>query len=173
MNRTISELIERFPAIGDRFSKIQQGNFTIPVRSPITCSVLGYAKSTSLEEYHGVVENAVEEFKRWRLIPAPRRGEIIRQIGIQLREHKRQLGELISIEVGKIRVEGEGEIQEAIDIADFAVGLSRQLYGLTMHSERPNHRMYEQWHPLGVVGVITAFNFPAEVWAWNSCVAAV
>src|SRR5690606_22142307 len=103
----------------------------------------------------------------------PKRGEVVRQLGNALRERKDDLGRLVSLEMGKIRAEGLGEVQEAIDIADLAVGLSRQLYGLTMHSERPGHRMYEQWHPLGIVGIITAFNFPAAVWAWNAMIAAV
>ena len=112
-------------------------------------------------------------FKRWRSLPAPARGEIVRQMGEALRAAKDDLGALVSLEVGKIRQEGLGEVQEGIDIADFAVGLSRQLYGLSMHSERPAHRMMEQWHPLGVVGCITAFNFPHAVWAWNAMLAAV
>ena len=107
------------------------------------------------------------------MVPAPRRGEIVREIANELRLHKRDLGALVSLEMGKILPEGLGEVQEMIDIADFAVGLSRQLYGLTMHSERPGHRMYEQWHPLGIVGVISAFNFPVAVWAWNAMIAAV
>jgi aldehyde dehydrogenase (NAD+) len=111
--------------------------------------------------------------KEWRRLPAPQRGEIVRRIGGAFREHKEALGELLTLEVGKIRPEGVGEIVECIDIADFAVGLSRQLYGLSMHSERPRHRMYEQWHPLGTIGIITAFNFPAAVWAWNAMLAAV
>ncbi|MFO0875478.1 MAG: aldehyde dehydrogenase family protein [Phycisphaerales bacterium] len=125
----------------------------------------------------GSMERAVARAERaqraWRRVPAPQRGEIVRRIGDALRAEKTRLGELVSIEVGKIRAEGLGEIQEAIDIADFAVGLSRQLYGLAMHSERPRHRMFEQWHPLGTIGVITAFNFPAAVWAWNAMIAAV
>ncbi len=124
--------------------------------------------------YEAAVSNAAERFRSWwRLVPAPKRGEIVRLIGLALRERRDVLGELISLETGKIRAEGIGEIQECIDICDFAVGLSRQLYGMTTHSERPRHRMYEQWHPLGVVGIITAFNFPAAVWAWNAMIAAV
>lgn len=119
------------------------------------------------------VASASQRFRTWRMAPAPKRGEIVRLIGLALREKREALGELISLEMGKIRAEGIGEIQECIDICDFAVGLSRQLYGLTTHSERPRHRMYEQWHPLGVVGIITAFNFPAAVWAWNAMIAAV
>ena len=109
----------------------------------------------------------------WRMVPAPQRGEIVREIGDELRAHKDDLGALVTLEMGKILAEGLGEVQEMIDIADFAVGLSRQLYGLTMHSERPGHRMYEQWHPLGIVGVISAFNFPVAVWSWNAMIAAV
>jgi aldehyde dehydrogenase (NAD+) len=125
------------------------------------------------DDYEEVVGRAAETFLRWRLTPAPVRGGIIREIGEELRRNKEALGALVSIEMGKILQEGLGEVQEMIDVCDFAVGLSRQLYGLTMHSERPGHRMYEQWHPLGVVGVITAFNFPVAVWAWNAMIAAV
>jgi len=125
------------------------------------------------EDYEKVVEHAVEVFQRWRMLPAPKRGQIVREIGDELRRHKDDLGALVSLEMGKILAEGKGEVQEMIDIADFAVGLSRQLYGLTMPSERPAHRMYEQWHPLGVVGVVTAFNFPVAVWSWNAMIAAV
>jgi len=124
-------------------------------------------------DYEYVVTRAREAFLDWRMMPAPQRGEIVRQIALELREHKDALGALVSLEMGKILAEGLGEVQEMIDIADFAVGLSRQLYGLTMHSERPGHRMYEQWHPLGIVGVISAFNFPVAVWSWNAMIAAV
>lgn len=124
-------------------------------------------------EYDQVVRQAAAAFHSWRMIPAPKRGEIVREIGNELRRFKAELGALVSIEMGKILAEGQGEVQEMIDMADFAVGLSRQLYGLTMHSERPGHRMYEQWHPLGVIGVISAFNFPVAVWAWNAMIAAV
>jgi len=120
-----------------------------------------------------VVERAQEAFRAWQTIPAPKRGEVIRQLGNALREHKKDLGRLVTLEAGKIVAEGEGEVQEMIDICDFAVGLSRQLYGLTIASERPQHRMLEQWHPLGLVGIITAFNFPVAVWSWNSALAAV
>lgn len=123
--------------------------------------------------YDQTVAAARQAFPSWRMMPAPKRGEVIRDLGNALREYKQPLGELITLENGKIRSEGLGEVQEMIDICDFAVGLSRQLYGLTMHSERPGHRMYEQWHPLGAVGIITAFNFPAAVWAWNAAIAAV
>jgi aldehyde dehydrogenase (NAD+) len=125
------------------------------------------------DEYDRAVARAIKVQEHWRRLPAPKRGEIVRLIGQAMRDREDLLGELVSLEVGKIRAEGVGEIQECIDIADFAVGLSRQLYGLAMHSERPQHRMYEQWHPLGVIGIITAFNFPAAVWAWNAMVAAV
>ena len=141
--------------------------------SPINGQLLTTLRSTSNSEYDQKIIQSQTIFKSWRQLPAPKRGEIVRQIGNSLRESKTALGEIVSLEVGKIRSEGEGEVQEAIDIADFAVGLSRQLYGLSMHSERPDHRMYEQWHSLGIVGVISAFNFPAAVWAWNAFIAAV
>jgi aldehyde dehydrogenase (NAD+) len=130
-------------------------------------------RQISRAEYDNAVALAISTFQRWRVLPAPRRGEIVREIAGELRARKSDLGALVTVEMGKILAEGEGEVQEMIDIADFAVGLSRQLYGLTMHSERPGHRMYEQWHPLGPVGVITAFNFPVAVWAWNAMIAAV
>lgn len=141
--------------------------------SPVDGSFLGKVKYASEKEYEIAVQSAQDAFKEWREIPAPKRGEIIRQIGDELRKYKSALGTLVSYEMGKIYQEGLGEVQEMIDICDFAVGLSRQLYGLTMHSERPGHRMYEQWHPLGVVGVISAFNFPVAVWSWNAMIAAV
>jgi aldehyde dehydrogenase (NAD+) len=124
-------------------------------------------------EYERVVASAARHACDWREVPAPRRGELVRRIGLALRESKHALGGLIALETGKIKAEGDGEVQEMIDIADFAVGLSRMMYGKTMHSERPQHRLYEQWHPLGVVGVVTAFNFPAAVWSWNAFIAAV
>jgi len=145
----------------------------LEVRSPADNSVIGSVRMASAQDYELVVTTAQEAFKKWRLVPAPQRGEVIRQLGEEFRAHKEELGALISLEMGKIRAEGEGEVQECIDIFDFAVGLSRQLYGLTMHSERSSHRMYEQWQPLGVVGIITAFNFPMAVWAWNAAIAAV
>ncbi|KPK13282.1 MAG: aldehyde dehydrogenase [Anaerolineae bacterium SG8_19] len=123
--------------------------------------------------YDVLVRRASKTFESWRLVPAPQRGQFIRDLGDALREFKEPLGELVSLEMGKIRIEGTGEVQEMIDICDFAVGLSRQLYGLSMHSERPGHRMYEQWHPLGPIGIITAFNFPVAVWSWNAAIAAV
>jgi aldehyde dehydrogenase (NAD+) len=128
---------------------------------------------SSPEQIDSTIQKAHQAFHEWRTIPAPKRGEIVRQIGDALRAHKDDLGRLVSYEMGKILQEGLGEVQEMIDICDFAVGLSRQLYGLSMHSERPEHRMFEQWHPLGVVGVISAFNFPVAVWSWNAMIAAV
>jgi len=145
----------------------------LEVTSPTDGSVIGYVRQVSEEEFDKIVARAHEAFLEWRKVPAPRRGEVVRQLGLALREAKEDLGKLVSLEMGKIQAEGEGEVQEMIDICDFAVGLSRQLYGNTMQSERPDHRMFEQWHPLGVVGVITAFNFPVAVWAWNSALAAV
>ena len=141
--------------------------------SPIDGSIRGKVRLATPAEYETCVQRATEAFQQWQTVPAPRRGEIIRQLGNALREAKHGLGRLVTIEAGKIPAEGEGEVQEMIDICDFAVGLSRQLYGLTIASERPQHRMMEQWHPLGVVGVITSFNFPIAVWAWNSALAAV
>lgn len=143
------------------------------VHSPIDDQLLVQLGAASPAQYHEVVTKSGEAFEHWRRVPAPVRGQAIREIADALRTHKKALGRLVSIETGKILSEGEGEIQEAIDVADFAVGLSRQLCGQTMHSERPSHRMFEQWHPLGIVGVITAFNFPAAVWAWNAMIAAV
>ncbi len=141
--------------------------------SPVDGKVIGEVSSTTREEYEKVITKAEQAFKEWRLIPAPKRGEIVRQLGEKLRQYKEDLGKLVSYEMGKSLQEGYGEVQEMIDICDFAVGLSRQLYGLTIHSERPSHRMYEQYHPLGIVGVITAFNFPVAVWSWNTCLALV
>jgi len=141
--------------------------------SPIDGRVLATVRTATPEEYERVVQRAKEAFEQWQIIPAPKRGELIRQLGNALREAKSDLGRLVTLEAGKITAEGEGEVQEMIDICDFAVGLSRQLYGLTIASERPQHRMMEQWLPLGIVGIITAFNFPVAVWAWNSALAGV
>lgn len=141
--------------------------------NPSAGEPLARVAMASAQDYESVAAAAHETFLRWRTHPAPKRGEVIRQIGLALREHKQELGALVSLEMGKILAEGLGEVQEMIDMADFAVGLSRQLYGLTMQSERPQHRMYEQWHPLGPVGVISAFNFPVAVWSWNAFIAAV
>ncbi|MEN0002555.1 MAG: aldehyde dehydrogenase family protein [Bacteroidota bacterium] len=148
------------------------GNY-IASYSPVDGAKIGEVSVTSAKEYEQVMEHAQRAFETWRTIPAPKRGEIVRQYGNELRAHKDALGRLVSYEMGKSLQEGWGEVQEMIDICDFAVGLSRQLYGLTMHSERPNHRMYEQWHPLGVVGIISAFNFPVAVWSWNAMIALV
>jgi aldehyde dehydrogenase (NAD+) len=139
--------------------------------NPATGDVLARVKTVNAAEYDRIVDDAAHAFTRWRALPAPKRGEIVRQIGEALRAKKDDLGALVTLEMGKIYPEGRGEVQEMIDIADFATGLSRQLYGLTMHSERPGHRMYEQWHPLGPIGVISAFNFPVAVWSWNALVA--
>ncbi len=146
------------------------GNY-IESYSPVDGQLIGKVEETSQEGYEKTMQKSLEAFKVWRKMPAPQRGEIVRQVGEQLRKYKEPLGKLVSYEMGKSLQEGLGEVQEMIDICDFAVGLSRQLYGLTMHSERPNHRMYEQWHPLGAVGIITAFNFPVAVWSWNSALA--
>jgi aldehyde dehydrogenase (NAD+) len=143
------------------------------VVTPIDGSVIAKVAQASEADYEHVLKTAHESFLEWRMTPAPLRGQIVREIGDELRRAKEPLGKLVTLEMGKIVAEGAGEVQEAIDIADFAVGLSRQLYGLTMQSERPQHRMYEQWHPLGVVGIITAFNFPVAVWSWNAMIAAV
>ncbi|WP_436489992.1 L-piperidine-6-carboxylate dehydrogenase [Chitinophaga sp. ARDCPP14] len=139
--------------------------------SPVNNKKIITVRSASREDYDQVVAVAQEAFQEWRTWPAPKRGEIVRQIGVALREHKEHLGKLVSYEMGKSLQEGYGEVQEMIDICDFAVGLSRQLHGLTMHSERPGHRMYEQWHPLGITGIISAFNFPVAVWSWNAMLA--
>src|SRR5918993_962913 len=136
--------------------------------NPASEEVIGRIVTASDSDYEQIVEKAQAAFKKWRLMPPPARGEIVRQLGQALREHKRELGLLVTLETGKIRTEGEGEVQEMIDMCDFAVGLSRQLYGLTIATERAQHRLFEQWHPLGPVGCITAFNFPVAVWAWNA-----
>src|SRR5947209_2473671 len=141
--------------------------------NPADGSVIARVTMAGADDYDRVVRAASEAFEKWRMLPAPQRGEIVRQISNELRAHKDELGALVSIEMGKILAEGMGEVQEMIDVADFAVGLSRQLYGFTMHSERPGHRMYEQWHPLGIAGVVSAFNFPVAVWSWNAMIAAV
>ncbi|KGM57492.1 aldehyde dehydrogenase [Lysobacter arseniciresistens ZS79] len=140
--------------------------------NPTDGEVLARVQASSQADYEKIVERAQAAFKVWRNTPAPRRGEAVRLCADALREHKDALGSLVALEMGKSKPEGDGEVQEMIDIGEFAVGLSRQLYGLTMHSERPGHRMYEQWHPLGIVGIISAFNFPVAVWAWNALVAA-
>lgn len=141
--------------------------------NPTTGESIARVVQATEKDYEEVLFQAVEAFATWRMVPAPKRGLVIRDFAQVLREIKEPLGELVTLEMGKIKAEGLGEVQEMIDICDFAVGLSRQLYGLTMHSERPGHRMYEQWHPLGAIGVITAFNFPVAVWSWNAAIAAV
>jgi aldehyde dehydrogenase (NAD+) len=145
----------------------------LDVFSPIDGSRIAGVRQVTEDEYDGIVDRAHAAFLEWRKVPAPRRGEVVRQLGNRLRENKEALGALVTLEMGKIAAEGQGEVQEMIDICDFAVGLSRQLYGLTMTSERTDHRMMEQWHPLGIVGVISAFNFPVAVWSWNAAIAAV
>jgi aldehyde dehydrogenase (NAD+) len=145
----------------------------ITSHTPTDGSEIASVAVTTREQYDELVEKSAEAFKTWRMMPAPERGEIVRQIGLKLREYKEPLGKLVSFEMGKIYQEGLGEVQEMIDICDFAVGQSRMLYGKTMHSERPQHRMYEQWHPLGPVGVISAFNFPVAVYSWNAMIAAI
>jgi len=149
-----------------------QGDF-ITSFSPVDGKEIGKVRMTTPEEYERIIEKSQEAFKSFKNIPAPQRGEIVRQLGNKLREYKEPLGKLVSYEMGKSLQEGMGEVQEMIDICDFAVGLSRQLYGLTMPSERPKHRMFEQWIPLGTIGVITSFNFPVAVWAWNAAIALV
>ena len=151
---------------------LETGGSLLPVHSPIDGSEIAKVKLATVEDYEKVVGEAQAVFAKWRMEPAPKRGAILREVGEALRVHKDDLGRLITFEVGKILSEGLGEVQESIDMADLAVGMSRQLCGLTMHSERSRHRMYEQWHPLGIVGIITAFNFPNAVWAWNAMVAA-
>src|SRR5437868_2436178 len=141
--------------------------------NPATGQVQGSIRAVARAEYEAKVTAALRRFEEWRMRPAPKRGEIVRRLGELLREHREGLGELVSLESGKIRAEGVGEVQEMIDVCDFAVGLSRQLHGLTIASERPEHRLMEQWHPLGPVGIVTAFNFPVAVWAWNAALAAV
>jgi aldehyde dehydrogenase (NAD+) len=141
--------------------------------NPATGAVLGAVRAATTADYERVMVSASAVADAWRQVPAPKRGEAVRLVGDELRRHKSALGSLVTLEMGKIKAEGDGEVQEMIDIADFAVGQSRMLYGLSMHSERPSHRMFEQWHPLGVVGVISAFNFPVAVWAWNAFLAAI
>ncbi|RUL82170.1 L-piperidine-6-carboxylate dehydrogenase [Tautonia sociabilis] len=173
------ELLERL-GLRDRHPGVCSGPWSDPPGgeeivsiNPSTGEPIATVVGGSIADYDAVADRAVAAFKRWRTLPAPRRGEAVRRIGQALREHKDDLGMLVTLEVGKIRSEGLGEVQEMIDMADFAVGLSRQLYGLTIASERPGHRMFEQWHPIGPVGIISAFNFPVAVWSWNAMVAAV
>ena len=152
---------------------LDTGGSELAVENPTTGEQIGAVVRSDADDYEKVIASSVATFEEWRTLPAPKRGNFVREFGNILREYKEPLGALVALEMGKIKAEGEGEVQEMIDICDFAVGLSRQLYGLTIASERPNHRMYEQWHPLGPVGVISAFNFPVAVWSWNSTLAAV
>lgn len=152
-------------------SAASNGNLTS--FNPTNGEKIADVHTCTMADYEHLIKKATQDFAIWREMPAPKRGEVIRQIGMKLREYKDSLGSLVSLEMGKSKQEGDGEVQEMIDIADFAVGQSRMLYGNSMHSERPKHRMYEQWHPYGVVGVISAFNFPVAVWAWNAFIAAI
>ena len=158
--------------IGER-SLSDDSGLLIESRNPANGELIASVRSTTASEYEQVIAAAQESAQFWHTIPAPVRGEAVRRIGDGLRKHKDALGSLVTLEMGKIKAEGDGEVQEMIDICDFAVGQSRMLYGRTMHSERPQHRMYEQWHPLGVVGTISAFNFPVAVYSWNACIASV
>ena len=158
-------------AIGGRYEAGSGPRITTV--SPINGGALKDVGTASVDEVAEGIEATSEAFHSWRLVPAPVRGELVRRYGQNLRAHKKDLGALVTLEVGKIPAEAEGEVQEMIDICDFAVGLSRQLYGLSIQSERPEHRLTEQWHPLGPIGVITAFNFPVAVWAWNAALALV
>jgi aldehyde dehydrogenase (NAD+) len=152
---------------------IAGGGGELPSVDPATGAVIAAVRQADASAYERVVSVAAEAFRTWRMVPAPRRGDVVHALGVELRHHKEALARLVSLEMGKTLQEALGEVQEMIDMCDFAVGLSRQLYGLSMHSERPRHRMYEQWHPLGVVGVISSFNFPVSVWSWNAAIAAV
>ncbi|NLY65658.1 MAG: aldehyde dehydrogenase family protein, partial [Alcaligenaceae bacterium] len=167
MNPTQELLI----SLGVNISSLQEGS--LPVYSPIDGASIANVTEQSSAEVSAAIDHAHTAYTQWRQVPAARRGELVRLLGEELRANKEALGKLVSIEAGKIIAEGLGEVQEMIDICDFAVGLSRQLYGLTIASERPGHRMMETWHPLGVVGVITAFNFPVAVWSWNTALALV
>lgn len=165
------DAVHTHPGISTGSSWVEGKGLPIQSHSPVDGNLIGKVNTASIEDFNVALQTAEEAWKHWRLIPAPKRGEIIRQIGEALRVNKENLGTLVSYEMGKSLQEGLGEVQEMIDICDFAVGLSRQLHGLTMHSERPGHRMYEQYHPIGVVGIISAFNFPVAVWSWNSMLA--
>ncbi len=175
MQKFLTELkiSEKNKGVSTGTNWISSSGEQITSSSPVDGKKIATVNGCDKKSFDLVVETAKEAFKEWRQWPAPKRGEIVRQIGNELRENKPNLGKLVSYEMGKSLQEGLGEVQEMIDICDFAVGLSRQLYGLTMHSERPGHRMYEQYHPLGIVGIISAFNFPVAVWSWNSMLAIV
>jgi len=164
-------ITSKHPGTSTGLDWMVSGGDSITSLSPVDGNVIGSVESSSLDHYNEVINTATSAFKVWRMIPAPKRGEIVRQFGEELRKNKINLGKLVSYEMGKSYQEGLGEVQEMIDICDFAVGLSRQLCGITLHSERSQHRMYEQYHPLGVVGIISAFNFPVAVWAWNAALA--
>lgn len=159
------------PGVSTGTNWLRSSGSRIESYSPVDGKLIGAVQGADEASYRKTVKTSIDAFREWRNWPAPKRGEVVRQIGEALRRYKEPLGKLVSYEMGKSNTEGLGEVQEMIDICDFAVGLSRQLHGLTMHSERPHHRMYEQWHPLGVVGIITAFNFPVAVWSWNSMLA--
>lgn len=169
-SRSVRRIFDQIGAEGDSGSG---SDADIEVRSPIDGDVIGKVAKTDDVQLGLILERAQRAFLEWRVVPAPRRGEVVRLLGQELRRHKESLGELVSLEVGKVASEGRGEVQEMIDVCDFAVGLSRQLYGSTMTSERAGHRLMEQWHPIGPVGIITAFNFPVAVWAWNAALALV
>jgi len=159
------------PGVSTGLQWVKTNQKPIPSYSPVDGKLIGHVNVADKKSYEAVLKSAQKAFEEWRLWPAPKRGEIVRQMGDEFRKQKDALGKLVSYEMGKSLQEGLGEVQEMIDICDFAVGLSRQLHGLTMHSERPGHRMYEQYHPLGIVGIISAFNFPVAVWSWNSMLA--
>jgi aldehyde dehydrogenase (NAD+) len=165
------DVAELLSALGVPSSLWKNGNR--PARSPITGEIVAHVLEASPSEVADTVARSVEAFHAWRTVPAPRRGELVRLLGEELRAHKAELGLLVTLEAGKVTSEGLGEVQEMIDICDFAVGLSRQLYGLTIASERLGHRMMESWHPIGPVGIISAFNFPVAVWSWNAALALV
>ncbi|HTN36996.1 MAG TPA: aldehyde dehydrogenase family protein [Arachidicoccus sp.] len=176
---TIQSILDAFcirknnMGMSDGLSMLLTRGREISSGSPVDGTIIAKITMAAQSDYETLLQQAETAFPEWRKVPAPRRGEIVRQVGVALRENKELLGKLVSYEMGKSLQEGAGEVQEMIDVCDFAVGLSRQLHGLTMHSERPDHRMYEQWHPLGVVGIISAFNFPVAVWSWNAMIALV
>lgn len=179
VNIRFKEILERLgieevnPGVSTGAEWIETNGNISSSQSPVDGSLIASVKTATIEDYELVMEKAQEAFKTWREVPAPQRGEVVRQIGLALREAKEDLGMLVTMEMGKIYQEGLGEVQEMIDICDFAVGQSRLLNGFTLHSERPKHRLFDQYHPLGIVGLITSFNFPVAVWAWNSMIAAV
>src|SRR5437868_6112671 len=175
MDKVLSKLgIEKINEGASTGTKwLKAGGDKIESFSPVDGKRIATVNAVTRKTYDTVIAQAQTAFAEWRMWPAPKRGEIVRQVGEALRKYKEPLGRLVSYEMGKSLQEGYGEVQEMIDICDFAVGLSRQLHGLTMHSERSAHRMYEQWHPLGIVGIISAFNFPVAVWSWNAMLAAI